>query len=267
MADAPDDPTYGTAARDAPVMRADLERAVRALNMSDLELRDAIMSLGARVVALTDELTRRIDGVEPQPAPPGTPAATPTATVEVAVAMRLEETLTTIQAGDARVATRVSLDLVPTSKYELGSPDIPCAELMPLCKARCCTLSFALSTEDLDEGVIRWDYGQPYLIRQRASDGYCVHNHPDSHACTVHHQRPRVCRVYDCRKDARVWQDYEQRIPAEASPMVYNDRGSGSAFDLVARARARQAAIRRETAAIATSYADASAHVGPKPER
>src|SRR5215510_4015871 len=180
----PDDrPAYGTAGRDAPVTRADFERAVRSLNMSDLELRDALLQLAARVVALTDEVTRRLDGVEPIPAPPGTPAPPPTSTVEAAVEVGLEPALTRIRVAD--IKTRVSLDLIG-DKYNAAAADVSCAELIPLCGARCCQLSFALSTEDLDEGVIRWDYGQPYLIRQRASDGYCVHNHPDSHACTVH---------------------------------------------------------------------------------
>jgi hypothetical protein len=257
---------YGTADRDAPVSRRELERAVRALNLSDLDLREAILHLGARVVALTDELTRRLDGVEPLPAAPNTPAPPPVATVEAAVAEHLDATLATIQAGDARAPTRVSLDL-GASKYEAATPDIPCAELIALCGARCCKMTFALSTEDLDEGVIRWDYGQPYLIRQRASDGFCVHNHPAGHGCTVHPHRPRVCRVYDCRKDSRVWIDYAQRIPAPEELGAYRDRGAGSAFDLLARVRARQAAIERETAAIAQTFADAGPRAGPAPEK
>jgi Fe-S-cluster containining protein len=265
MSERDDEQVYGTAAPDAPVTRTELERAVRSLNLSDLDLRDAIMNLGARVVALMDELTRRLDGVEPEPAPPGTPAPAPTATVEVAVSQAIESTLTAIHAADARSPTRVSLDLGGT-KYDVPSPDIPCGELIHLCKARCCQLSFALSTEDLDEGVIRWDYGQPYLIRQRASDGFCVHNAPDSHACTVHHHRPRVCRAYDCRADRRVWVDFAQRIPAPEEPMmVYHDRGTGTGFDLLGRARARQAAIRREQMSLAESFADRAPRRGPKP--
>jgi Fe-S-cluster containining protein len=260
----PDDHAYGTALPDAPVPRADFERAIRNLNMSDLDLRQAVLTLGARLVALSDELTRRIDGVEPQPAPPDTPAPAPTATVEMAVAMSMEAVLNTVHAEDARVRTRVSIDL-GRSKYEATSPDVPCAELLPLCKARCCTLSFSLSTEDLDEGVIRWDYGQPYLIRQRASDGYCVHNDPDDRGCTVHRFRPRVCRSYDCRKDTRIWQDFEQRIPAPTMHMAFEERGQGSTFDLLARAQARAAAVEREMRSISTSYADPEPRKGPPP--
>lgn len=261
-----DDETFGTAQRDAPVTRADFERAIRALNNSDLDLRDAILNLGARIVALTDEMTRRLDGVEPAPAPPNTPAPAPTATVETAIGENLEATLTAIHIDNARLRHRVSLDL-GDSKYKTAGVEIPCEELIPLCGGRCCTLSFALSTEDLDEGLIRWDYGQPYLIRQRASDGYCVHNHPQSHGCTVHEFRPRVCRSYDCRKDTRIWVDYDQRIPAEPANMAYNERGGGSEFDLLARAKARAHAVEREMMAIALTFADREPTIGPRPQR
>jgi hypothetical protein len=265
MADHDDEHAYGTALREAPVSRADFERAIRALNMSDLDLHDAVLKLGARVVALTDELTRRLDKVEPLPAQPDTPAPPPTATVEMATERAIENTLATMRAADIQVGARVSIDL-GGSKYDAASPEIPCGELLSLCRARCCKLSFALSTEDLDEGVIRWDYGQPYLIRQRASDGYCVHNHPGDHACTVHAQRPRVCRQYDCRKDDRIWVDYEKRIPAPFSVGAYHDRGMGTDFELLERAKRRHVAIMREAIAISESYADAAPRPGPKPE-
>jgi hypothetical protein len=266
MADNDDQPVYGTLPPDAPITRVDFERAIRSLNMSDLYLRDRMLTIAARLVALTDEVTRRIDGVEPLPALPNTPAKPPTTTVEAAVEATLDTTLSGIHAGDARTPTRVSLELDEGSKYEVASPPIPCGELIPLCGARCCTLSFALSTEDLDEGVIRWDYGQPYLIRQRATDGYCVHNEPTSHGCTVHAFRPRVCRSYDCRKDKRIWIDYEQRIPAPAPHGIYDDKGHGSTFDLLERARARAAAIRRESIAISEAYADAAPKPGTSPQ-
>jgi Fe-S-cluster containining protein len=264
MSDPDDEQVYGTEPPDAPVTRADFERAVRALNMSDLDLRDAMLNLAARVVALTDEITRRVDGVEPLPAAPNTPAAAPTTTVEGAVDAVLADTLQNIRAADAGTPTRVSIDL-GGPKYKTPSPPIPCDELIPLCGARCCTLSFSLSTEDLEEGVIRWDYAQPYLIRQRASDGYCVHNDPDSRGCTVHAYRPRVCRSYDCRKDKRVWIDYEARISAPMPHGTFDDRGKGSAFDLMERARIRGAAIQREMTALSESYAEGPPRKGPRP--
>ena len=68
---------------------------------------------------------------------------------------------------------------------------------------------------DLDEGVLSWDYFRPYHIRQR-EDGYCVHHADEvSGGCTVHSQRPAVCRGYDCSKDARIWKDFDQMILAD----------------------------------------------------
>jgi Fe-S-cluster containining protein len=254
---------YGTTELDAPVTRGELERAVRYLNLSDLDLRDHLLKLAAHVVALTDELTRRIDGVEPEPAPAGTPAEPPTATVEAAVNGVLPEVHANIRAADAGQPSRISID-VGDDKYTVEPSTPPCDELIPICHARCCKLSFSLSTADLDEGVIRWDYGQPYLIRQRASDGYCVHNDPDARGCSVHAYRPRVCRIYDCRKDPRIWSDYDKRIPAamiESRP----DERRGPGFDLMERARRRANALAVEKQSLATSIADDEPRVGPDP--
>jgi Fe-S-cluster containining protein len=99
-------------------------------------------------------------------------------------------------------------------KYEMaGLPEIDCAALLPLCRARCCTQPFALSPQDLDERVIKWDYGRPYQI-SRGDDSYCVHNDPRTRACRVHGARPAFCRRYDCREDPAIWTDFAKRIPA-----------------------------------------------------
>jgi Fe-S-cluster containining protein len=99
-------------------------------------------------------------------------------------------------------------------KYAAGvGVEIDCAARIHLCHARCCTFNFYLTEQDLDEGVARWDYGNPYWIRRRA-DGYCTHCDPTSRACAIHAERPYICRLYDCRTDKRVWLDFEARIPA-----------------------------------------------------
>jgi Fe-S-cluster containining protein len=100
------------------------------------------------------------------------------------------------------------------NKYAEGQAvEIDCASRIPLCHARCCTFRFFLTKQDLDEGLARWDYGNPYWIKQTA-DGCCTHSDPHTRACTIHTKRPHICRQYDCRNDKRVWIDFEQRIPA-----------------------------------------------------
>ncbi len=93
-------------------------------------------------------------------------------------------------------------------KYAVASPDIPCEENLPLCKAVCCSLVVHLSQQDLDEGVVQWDPERPYWIRH--ADGRC--GHFDA-GCTIYAQRPAPCRSFDCRRDRRIWHDYDRRIP------------------------------------------------------
>lgn len=89
--------------------------------------------------------------------------------------------------------------------------EIDCENRVHLCKAACCRMSFALSQQDVEEGVVKWDLGRPYLIAQDA-DGYCRHLDRKTSCCTIRDQRPLPCRGYDCRKDKRVWTDFEQMI-------------------------------------------------------
>ena len=175
--------------------------------------------------------------------------------------------LTQIRMADVATMGRVSLD-TGADKYAVESSDPPCDEVLHLCKARCCTFSFALSSRDLDEGVIRWDHGQPYLIRQRASDGYCVHNDPNTRGCTVHAYRPRVCRIYDCRTDPRVWIDFARRIPAPLEAATTPPAETPpTEFDLLDRVRARRAAVTAERDAMSGGFADDQPTICPKPSR
>jgi hypothetical protein len=97
-------------------------------------------------------------------------------------------------------------------KYSFkGTVEIDCENRIHLCKAACCRMSFALSQQDVEEGVIKWDLGRPYLIAQ-GEDGYCRHLDRANSCCTVRQYRPLPCRGYDCRNDKRVWVDFENKI-------------------------------------------------------
>lgn len=90
--------------------------------------------------------------------------------------------------------------------------EIDCASRMPFCKAACCRLPFALSKQDIREGIVRWELGQPYLIEQ-GPNGYCTHMDLNEHRCSIYDARPVPCRAFDCRHDERIWLDFAQRIP------------------------------------------------------
>lgn len=96
-------------------------------------------------------------------------------------------------------------------KYAVPAAEVDCAARLALCKAACCRKPFALGTQDLEEGVVKWDWADPYVNR-RDAEGRCVH-HGEDGGCTVHAQRPLRCRRYDCRDDASVWIDFDRRIP------------------------------------------------------
>jgi hypothetical protein len=101
-----------------------------------------------------------------------------------------------------------------------GTVEIDCENRIQLCQAACCRMSFALSQQDVEEGVIKWDLGRPYLIAQDA-DGYCRHLDPETKRCAVREHRPLPCRGYDCRNDQRIWLDFEQKIVNPALDQLF----------------------------------------------
>ena len=52
--------------------------------------------------------------------------------------------------------------------------EFDCAGRVQLCHATCCRLPFALSKQDIREGIVHWDLGQPYLIAHNGH-GTCSH--------------------------------------------------------------------------------------------
>jgi hypothetical protein len=98
-------------------------------------------------------------------------------------------------------------------KYQVPSADIDCASRIPLCGARCCTMDVTLSAQDVAEGGIPFDVMQPYALPRDPTTKKCVCMNVEG-ACTIYERRPGACRAYDCRHDARVWIDFDARIPA-----------------------------------------------------
>ena len=191
MSDREDKAAIGPQANE-PV-RQDLNAGLRFMHHMEMQSKNEIYETSSAVYALIEELIAR--GV---------------------VDLRsLEERRTRVKAREAERAlanlhVQVSENV---DKYALKDlPVIDCEARIPLCKGRCCALTFSLAFQDLDEGIVRWDYSKPYKIRQRA-DGYCVHNDPETRGCGVYANRPAICRSYDCRQDKRIWLDFENRIP------------------------------------------------------
>jgi hypothetical protein len=96
-------------------------------------------------------------------------------------------------------------------KYAIASPDIDCAARIPLCGARCCSFEVTLSAQDVAERTVPFDVLRPYALPRAGGRCVCMN---DDGACTIYEHRPGACRAYDCRRDPRVWIDFEARIPA-----------------------------------------------------
>lgn len=98
-------------------------------------------------------------------------------------------------------------------KYKFNKEaKVDCQNYIHLCKAACCRIfSFALSKQDVKEGIIKWDLGHPYMIA-KDEDGYCKHLDRISYQCTVRESRPVPCRAFDCRKNKRIWLDFKKKI-------------------------------------------------------
>lgn len=104
---------------------------------------------------------------------------------------------------------------------------IDCEHRIPVCKAVCCRLNFALSRQDIEEGVLKWDLGRPYMIAHDADD-YCRHLERNACHCTVYAHRPVPCRAYDCRKDKRIWADFENGIINPNLEELFSDGKNGN---------------------------------------
>lgn len=179
---------------DDPVLRGELETGLRFGHMVAVQTRVDHRTLAIESSALIDLLIAK----------------------GVISARELDERKQVARVQQEQRDARTVLPLLGEAedKYAVVSPEIPCSENLPLCRAACCRMVFYLTRQDLDEGVVRWEYAQPYRIRQ--NDGVCVHYGRPHQGCSIYAQRPAVCRGYDCRGDKRVWDDYEKRIPAAA---------------------------------------------------
>jgi hypothetical protein len=97
-----------------------------------------------------------------------------------------------------------------TGSEHQGGP-VDCAARIPVCKAVCCRLRFALTVEEIESGPLKWDLGRPYYNRVD-SDGYCQQLDRETYACGVYEERPAPCRGSSCEHDDRIWTDFEGMV-------------------------------------------------------
>jgi Fe-S-cluster containining protein len=109
-------------------------------------------------------------------------------------------------------------------KYNLEEEsEVDCEKRKHICRAACCAFAYALSLQDIREGI-RWSLGKPFMNARKA-DGFCVHLNKDTLTCNIYERRPAVCRQYSCRSDQRVWLDFDKMI---INPDVFKEKESGN---------------------------------------
>jgi Fe-S-cluster containining protein len=55
----------------------------------------------------------------------------------------------------------------------------------------------------------------------KEEDGYCGHIDKTTCKCRIWENRPVPCRGFDCRKDKRIWLDFENKIVNPELPEVF----------------------------------------------
>jgi Fe-S-cluster containining protein len=98
---------------------------------------------------------------------------------------------------------------IEEQKEMLKYSPVNCKERIHICKAICCKLSFPLTVQEIESGVLKWSLGKPYYNR-RCTNGYCYHIQTNN-VCSVYQQRPSVCRKYTCANDKRIWKDFDKK--------------------------------------------------------
>ena len=61
---------------------------------------------------------------------------------------------------------------------------------------------------------------------QRGDRVYCHHVERESKRCGLYANRPVVCRAYDCRKDKRIWEDFENRVVSPDLEKLFPQRAA-----------------------------------------
>jgi hypothetical protein len=98
----------------------------------------------------------------------------------------------------------------------VADANVDCGKYLSICQARCCTLMFALTKEEVKRGSAQYNKERPYFIA-RNDDGYCPHLDRQNCRCMIWEERPLRCRRYDCRDDDYIW---PQGVPEQSIESV-----------------------------------------------
>jgi Fe-S-cluster containining protein len=192
--------------------QATLQRGFERLGEAERLINTLTMALIAKGLVTTEELGVSLEETEEDETEPA--GAFDTAVFEE-VELEVDESPGAVVGMDGQRKPSISWPSVAVrvDGEEEGPPVqlVDCAARMHVCHAVCCRLKFPLSGPEIDSGLVKWDIGHPYIIRQGA-DGRCVHNDGENGHCDVYENRPGVCRRYTCFGDKRIWKDFDNMV-------------------------------------------------------
>lgn len=90
---------------------------------------------------------------------------------------------------------------------------VNCAERRAVCQGRCCSLNFAIRSDEVKAGHIQWNPEKPFAIAKDKDGVFCAHWNRENGTCGIYEHRPSICRRYSCQKDRRIWDDFDAVVP------------------------------------------------------
>jgi Fe-S-cluster containining protein len=84
-----------------------------------------------------------------------------------------------------------------------------CSARVHLCRQACCRIfDVPLNAGEVESGRFDWNPRSPYSLHKNHMG--CVHLVEGK--CQIYHNRPATCFTYSCKKDTRIWEDYEKMV-------------------------------------------------------
>ncbi|MDR2439841.1 MAG: YkgJ family cysteine cluster protein [Planctomycetaceae bacterium] len=102
---------------------------------------------------------------------------------------------------------RVGLGVIVAQGQSTLPSEEDCEKRKHLCKQACCRIfEVHLNADEVESGRFDWNPRSPYSLHKNHAG--CVHLIEGK--CAIYHNRPATCYTYSCKKDSRIWLDYEK---------------------------------------------------------
>jgi Fe-S-cluster containining protein len=103
---------------------------------------------------------------------------------------------------------RAGLGIVVAQGQSTLPSEEDCEKRKHLCQQACCRIfDVHLNADEIESGRFDWNPKSPYSLHKNHAG--CIYL--TGGQCAIYHHRPATCYTYSCKKDSRIWLDYEKR--------------------------------------------------------